>query len=133
MLIPRPDTECLVELGCELARAAPAGPVLDLGTGSGALAVCLDEDRNLLRGFLTWIGVQPRVSAADLLITEQKLPGDPPEVDIDQEPRIPPVTTTQVLFDTATATRMESIANRMSLDSTTTRTANSGVASSLPA
>ena len=44
VLIPRPDTECLVALGCELARAAPAGPVLDLGTGSGAVAVCLARE-----------------------------------------------------------------------------------------
>jgi hypothetical protein len=50
-----------------------------------ALAVCLDEDRDLLRRFLTWIGVQPRVSAADLLITEQGLPGDPPEVEEEAE------------------------------------------------
>jgi hypothetical protein len=34
---------------------------------------------------LTWIGVQPRVSAADLLITEQGLPGDPPEVEEEAE------------------------------------------------
>jgi hypothetical protein len=50
-----------------------------------ALAVCLDEDRDLLRRFLAWIGVRPRVSAADLLITEQALPGDPPEVEDEAE------------------------------------------------
>lgn len=50
-----------------------------------ALAVCLDENRDLLRRFLTWIGVQPRVSSADLLITEQGLPGDPPEVEEEAE------------------------------------------------
>lgn len=44
VLIPRADTECLVEVACELATNAPAGPLVDLGTGSGAVAVCLARE-----------------------------------------------------------------------------------------
>ena len=46
---------------------------------SHALAVCLHEDRTLLRRFVAWIGVKPPVRATELLIAEQSLPGDPPE------------------------------------------------------
>ena len=43
VLIPRPETELLVELA--LARLTPGGRVLDLGTGSGALAVTIAVER----------------------------------------------------------------------------------------
>ncbi|GLS03859.1 release factor glutamine methyltransferase [Chitiniphilus shinanonensis] len=43
VLIPRPDTELLVELA--LARAPRAGRVLDLGTGSGCIPVTLKLER----------------------------------------------------------------------------------------
>ena len=39
VLIPRPDTELLVELALE--RLPPNGRVLDMGTGSGAIAVAI--------------------------------------------------------------------------------------------
>lgn len=44
-LIPRPETECLVELA--LQRLAPDGParVADLGTGSGAVALAIARER----------------------------------------------------------------------------------------
>jgi release factor glutamine methyltransferase len=41
VLIPRPDTEVLVELAAERARALNATRILDLGCGSGIVAVML--------------------------------------------------------------------------------------------
>ncbi len=41
VLVPRPDTELLVELAVELLRPLPAPRVVDLGTGSGVVAVSI--------------------------------------------------------------------------------------------
>lgn len=46
VLIPRPDTETLMEAAVEHFRGCPPGRILDLGTGSGALLLAaLDEWR----------------------------------------------------------------------------------------
>jgi release factor glutamine methyltransferase len=41
VLVPRPDTEVLVEIVIQLAPTVPAGSIVDLGTGTGAIAIAL--------------------------------------------------------------------------------------------
>lgn len=45
VLVPRPDTETLVEWALELLRDRPAPRIIDLGTGSGAIALALQSAR----------------------------------------------------------------------------------------
>lgn len=54
---------------------------------SHALAVCLHEDRALLRGFLSFVRARSPLKASALVIVEQSLPGDPPETEADSEKR----------------------------------------------
>lgn len=41
VLVPRPETEMLVEMGLEALDATPEATVIDIGTGSGAVAVSI--------------------------------------------------------------------------------------------
>jgi release factor glutamine methyltransferase len=49
VLIPRPDTETLVDWALEHLQNMPEASVLDLGTGSGAIALALKHSRPDLR------------------------------------------------------------------------------------
>lgn len=48
VLIPRPETELLVELSLELTTTNPGAALLELGTGSGAVAIALASHRPTL-------------------------------------------------------------------------------------
>jgi hypothetical protein len=54
---------------------------------SHALAVCLNEDRPLLGEFVSWVGGAAPASNVDLLVVEQRLPGDLPESEEETERR----------------------------------------------
>jgi release factor glutamine methyltransferase len=52
-LIPRPETEGLVEHVVRFLPGASVGPVLDVGTGTGAIALALAAERERLRVWAT--------------------------------------------------------------------------------
>lgn len=45
VLVPRPDTETLVELALSLLAGKASARVVDIGTGSGAIAIALKKER----------------------------------------------------------------------------------------
>lgn len=49
-LVPRPETELLVDLGLEFCRTRAAPRILDLGTGTGAILIALLADLDFGRG-----------------------------------------------------------------------------------
>ena len=53
VLVPRPETEGLVEWALELLPRAPAPGVVDLGTGSGAIALALARQAQGMSGVAT--------------------------------------------------------------------------------
>jgi release factor glutamine methyltransferase len=75
VLVPRPETETLVERALELLPAEGEGRVLDLCTGSGAIAVTLAAARPVLRVDATDVSEQAlevaRRNAARLGVAER--------------------------------------------------------------
>jgi release factor glutamine methyltransferase len=71
-LVPRPDTETVVELALEIVRAAPPRPlrIADLGTGTGAILLALLHELPAAFGVGTDISLEAlrtaRRNAADL-------------------------------------------------------------------
>lgn len=83
VLVPRPDTECLVEalLDADTAGELPDGVVYDVGTGSGAVALALSERRSVLAGELSPAALDvARRNLARLARGEALAePGEPPD------------------------------------------------------
>ena len=61
VLIPRPETELLVEIALEWVRSLPKPRLLDLGTGSGAIPVSIAKERPDAN--LTAVDVSPKALA----------------------------------------------------------------------
>lgn len=57
VLIPRPETELLVETALELLRGAPAPFLCDVGTGSGCIAIAILRERKDARAVAVDISV----------------------------------------------------------------------------
>jgi len=64
-LIPRPDTELLVELALELIPANHSFIIADLGTGSGAIAAAIASERPACKVFATDISAPALKAAKD--------------------------------------------------------------------
>jgi release factor glutamine methyltransferase len=61
VLIPRPETELLVDLALERIPASRAARILDLGTGSGAVAIAIAKHRRLAH--VTAVDISPDAAA----------------------------------------------------------------------
>jgi release factor glutamine methyltransferase len=80
VLIPRPETELVVDVILELTRDAPPGLACDVGTGSGAIALALKRERPEWTVIATDISAPAlqvaRENAARLAIDVEFLEGD---------------------------------------------------------
>ncbi len=65
VLVPRPDTETLVDLALERLPADESGVVIDLCTGSGCVAVALAHERPSLRVIATDLSAEALQVAAE--------------------------------------------------------------------
>jgi len=65
VLIPRPETELLVELSLELLTDKPAAHIIDLGTGSGVIAITLAVERPDLTVIASDLSAQTLAVAQD--------------------------------------------------------------------
>ena len=68
VLIPRPETEQLVELVLAITRDAAGGTVVDVGTGSGAIALALASEGRFARV----IGTDVSLGALDVARTNRQ-------------------------------------------------------------
>lgn len=70
VLIPRPETELLVELVLDATRDRPGGTAVDVGTGSGAIAMALADEGRFARVIATDVSTDAlavaRYNAAEL-------------------------------------------------------------------
>jgi release factor glutamine methyltransferase len=64
VLIPRPETEHLVELVLDAMSGTPGGVAIDVGTGSGAIAIALAAEGNFERVYGTDISLGALAVAA---------------------------------------------------------------------
>ena len=80
VLIPRPETELVVDVVLELTRDAPPGLAGDVGTGSGAIALALKRERPAWRVLATDISAAAlelaRENATRLALDVEFLEGD---------------------------------------------------------